>query len=133
MNDQRPEDITLEEQAKAYLAWRRLETVEYWDGVSWRKMAKHNGGSPLSISTTLRLKPTPKPPQWRALTPDETPLNGLFRHKGSKNTYKPAGLIYGVVKWCLFEDEKLTAEQLLKDYEYSVDGGIVWKPCGVLE
>jgi hypothetical protein len=83
-----------------------------------------------------RIKPTTVLRPWTA---DEVPLDcwlrtrqGDNRHKWKPLTIQPLGVItvpVGIGNWCKLH----TWEFLSKNCEHSIDNGITWLPCGVME
>lgn len=98
------------------------------DLVSYRA----DGRKIASPDNPLDLINIPEPPKLRPWKPEEVPLNGLFRHKESRNIYKPSGFVSGQVRWSGYEQDGLSSKILFENYEWSVDGA-TWHPCGILE
>jgi len=72
------------------------------------------------ISYTYRIKPTPVLRPWTA---DEVPLGAWVLEKANRER-----------RWLITDvhDQEFRSD-LLKLYEHSIDGGVTWKPCGVVE
>jgi hypothetical protein len=70
--------------------------------------------------TTYRIKPTATLRPWTA---DEVPLGAQARNREHPKT-----------RWLI---DRTSSEENRKDwcekYEHSTDGGVTWKPCGVVE
>ena len=71
-------------------------------------------------SGEYRIKPTAKLRPW---TPDEVPLGALMR---SKRNHQDRMLIHWV-------NSQVNREMWIDKNEHSTDGGVTWKPCGVVE
>jgi hypothetical protein len=69
--------------------------------------------------TTYRIKPTATLRPWTA---DEVPLGAWIR---LKNTNVTRSMIVSVAA--------LNLRLAFKEHEHSTDGGVTWKPCGVVE
>ena len=84
----------------------------------------------------FRIKPTAKLRLWTA---DEVPLDCWLRTRQGDNKYKwkpviiePLGVVAGTVNnghWLKLH----TWEFLSKNCEHSIDKGVTWLPCGVME
>ena len=85
--------------------WRRTDTPEWnWTAYNYR------------IKPTATLRP------WTA---DEVPLGAWMRVKDSPHAGRRV-LICGTY-------DEVTRSTWLSTSEHSTDGGVTWKPCGVLE
>ena len=73
------------------------------------------------ISYTYRIKPTTVLRPWTA---DEVPLGGQLRSKSYHPDYRSLIASSG---------NPILREGWLDAYEHSTDGGVTWKPCGVVE
>lgn len=67
-------------------------------------------------------------PTWRPWTDDEIPLGAWYRHKETPGR-KFLGIAVGPgeVVHCL---GRMKVAELLEDYEYTLDNGGTWLPCG---
>ena len=72
------------------------------------------------ISYTYRIKPTAKLRPWTA---DEVPLGAWIRCKKTPHDRHLLGWV----------SDQTDRELWLDEREYSTDGGVTWKPCGVVE
>lgn len=122
--------VSDEEQAQAFLAWKREEAVEFWTGEEW--LLTRTDYLSLTPRTIIRRKPAPK---WRAWKAEEVPVGALTRTRKDVNPNNPSRQIIdgenGVVAFlcgCPYQ-----MEALLRNREHSIDGGKTWHPCGVLE
>lgn len=91
-------------------------------------------------ATLLRIKPEPKPPQYRAWEAGEIPHQCALRRK----TFAKGAFIVllgvhldvdsnPVLRVRDYNgDSKVNAMDALNHWDYSTDGGTTWKPCGVL-
>ena len=70
--------------------------------------------------TTYRIKPTAKLRPWTA---DEVPLGAWIRCKKTPHDRHLLGWV----------SDQTDRELWLDEREYSTDGGVTWKPCGVVE
>jgi hypothetical protein len=70
--------------------------------------------------TQYRIKPTPVLRPW---TPDEVPLGAWMRNKGNPQDRM-------LIHWVCSQADR---EIWLGKNEHSTDGGVTWKPCGVVE
>ena len=70
--------------------------------------------------TTYRIKPTATLRPWTA---DEVPLGAWFRFKLTPCERFLITCASLTIDW----------KQWLEDREHSTDGGVTWKPCGVVE
>ena len=68
-----------------------------------------------------RIKPTATLRPWTA---DEVPLGAWMRNKSVQYD-----------RWIIvhLQYSSLNREDWCKNYEHSTDGGVTWKPCGVVE
>lgn len=71
------------------------------------------------LNGNYRIKPTAKLRPWTA---DEVPLGAWVRMKNMNNT-----------RSMIVSASALNLEMLFQTYEHSTDGGVTWKPCGVVE
>ena len=90
---------------------RRLRRLEGWNTT--------NNPSWNWTDCIYRIKPTPVLRPWTA---DEVPLGAWLRNKG----------LYGR-QIITHTAEQKDREWWLKASEHSTDGGVTWKPCGVVE
>jgi hypothetical protein len=81
----------------------------------------------------LRIKPESKLRPWK---PEEVPVGALLRFKGCKNL--PTLILNistkGNISW--INNEVIVSrscEYLHLEAEHSLDHGVTWKPCGVME
>ena len=70
--------------------------------------------------TTYRIKPTATLRPWTA---DEVPLGAWIRCKKTPHDRHLLGWV----------SDQTDRELWLDEREYSTDGGVTWKPCGVVE
>ena len=90
--------------------WHRgLEGWDTTNNPSWNWM-----------DCTFRIKPTPVLRPWTA---DEVPLGAWMRFKLIPSER------YLITQSTL----SLPLQQWFQDREHSIDGGVTWKPCGVVE
>ena len=80
-------------------------------------------------SIEYRIKPTATLRPWTA---DEVPLGAWLRYKGNPQSIRllivsntECGLVGYQTNW--------PYKTLLQEMEHSTDGGVTWKPCGVVE
>ena len=73
------------------------------------------------LNYDYRIKPTTKLRPWTA---DEVPLGAQVRSKSYHPDHRSMIIQSG---------NSLTREGWLTCYEHSTDGGVTWKPCGVVE
>ena len=129
-------DISIEEQAEAFKAWKRGEAVEWWMNscVKWCELISEDT---ISHGDIIRRKPAPKLRPWR---PEEVPVGARIRRKGRNDYcgtilgYSPLGI--ESTEGTSNEDARLTIrpyQERAESCEYSTDGGKSWLPCGVLE
>ena len=71
-------------------------------------------------SQEYRIKPTATLRPWTA---DEVPLGAVMRHKTDVSYRSLIGST----------STESARSEWLKDREHSIDGGLTWKPCGVVE
>ena len=71
--------------------------------------------------TVYRIKPTATLRPW---SPDEVPLGAWMRNKSVQCD-----------RWIIvhLQYSSRNREEWLDKYEHSTDGGVTWKPCGVVE
>ena len=72
------------------------------------------------ISYTYRIKPTPVLRPWTA---DEVPLGAWIRFKKVIDDRS-------ILAWTSTQRDR---DIWLSEREHSIDGGVTWKPCGVVE
>ena len=72
------------------------------------------------VNCTFRIKPTATLRPWTA---DEVPLGAVMRHKTDVSYRSLIGST----------STEAARSEWLKDREHSIDGGVTWKPCGVVE
>ena len=107
------------EAAAVMLAWADGKEVEY-------ALRGHSNWEPNEspcwswAGCDYRIKPTLRP--WAA---DEVPLGAWMRVKDSNCGHRRV-LICGTY-------DELTRSTWLSTSEHSIDGGVTWKPCGVVE
>lgn len=81
-----------------------------------------------------RIKPESKLRAWR---PDEVPLPCVFKAKLCEDRFIALCVVRGST-WMgggniSNPQQSHTTNQLLSDFNYSIDGGTTWHPCGVIE
>jgi hypothetical protein len=76
-----------------------------------------------------RIKPTPV---FRPWTADEVPLGCILKTKSTNSVWLLIGR-NNVGEILIAGDKYQPPEWLLREYEHSTDGGVTWKPCGVVE
>lgn len=127
----KPEYVSPEQQAVAYLAWKRGEEVEYWS-IHYEKWCPFSSNVPIPPGYTLRLKPKPPEPKWRQWNPEEVPVGmGVIRLPGADCWH----LIIGVEEGTLYAGRGFTAglNYAFNALEWRMLGSHRWSKCGVLE
>ena len=127
--------VSEEEQAAAYLAWKRGEPVQFLSQTtgSWLPMASK--GTAICSEDIIRRKPAPKLRPWK---PEEVPVGAVIRHKRSHATrrmiiaFDPTSGEFPVISGSAGAGGWRVGE-LLEECDYSTDGGKTWLPCGVEE
>lgn len=128
--EQKPEDVTLEEQVEAFQELRKGNYKNVEACRLGRTTWQHCPGPCWTIheDTILRQKPTPKLRPWK---PDEVPVGAMCKRKD--------GQFKGMIIACDTESGRIwmisshTPEAVLKDFMHSLDRGKTWLPCGVVE
>lgn len=134
MNQPTP-TVSDEEQAAAYLAWRRGEAIQT-KGTSdpeWVDQAPNT----INRAWLIRRKPAPQLRAWR---PEEVPLGAIWRLKtvpSNRALFTGVGLL-GLLLHESYGDSHTVhtmrpLEWFSKEADHSTDGGKTWLPCGVLE
>ena len=91
-----------------------------------------------TINCNFRIKPTPKPPQYRPWRPEEVPVGEQVRRKDQSNEQARCmivgvenfGLIY--VSSPAWIKSKFSTLEFFDEWTHSLDQGKTWLPCGVL-
>ena len=122
--------MTRDETILAAMEMMKWGQSEWADGEEVQYSTKQGKGSRVWTSTNnplwnwehydYRIKPTTTLRPWTA---DEVPLGAWMR---SKRNPQDRMLIHWVSSQC-------DREMWLDKYEHSTDGGVTWKPCGVVE
>ena len=122
--------MTRDETILAAMEMMKWGESEYMDGEEVQYSPKQGKGSGVWTSTDnplwnwehydYRIKPTATLRPWTA---DEVPVGGQIRSKHSRD--------YRFLIDRTANDE--VRKDWLKGYEHSTDGGVTWKPCGVVE
>ena len=122
--------MTRDETILAAMDMMKWGESEYMDGEEVQYSPKQGKGSGVWTSTNnplwnwehydYRIKPTPVLRPWTA---DEVPLGAWMR---SKRNPQDRMLIHWV-------NSQADRELWLGKNEHSTDGGVTWKPCGVVE
>jgi hypothetical protein len=71
-------------------------------------------------------------PTYRPWTADEVPLGCILKTKSTNSVWLLIGR-NNAGEILIAGDEYRSPEWLLAEYEHSTDGGVTWKPCGVVE
>ena len=125
--DMNTSEISLDEQAEAFKAWKRGEEVEWWAMTRWEKL---HGSGLLTFPTVIRRKPAPKLRPWSGI--EEVPIGAKVKAAGSARDWigsitgaSGAGVyITAATTWLVpFENSG--------NYLWETPTG--WKPCGVEE
>ena len=103
---------------QAYVDGKEVDVRRLLDGSVWMP-----AGAPCWdwLNGNYRIKPTPVLRPWTA---DEVPLGAQARFKlkpSERFLITQSNLSLNLKQW------------LLGEYEHSTDGGVTWKPCGVVE
>ena len=122
-------EISIEEQAEAFKAWKRGDKTQYWSSADGMWL---DGPASIWPNTIIRRKPAPKLRPWK---PEEVPVGSLLRFKANpENRVLITGVdqtkIYGAFTYTLHRG---CFDRVLADYEHSTDNGKTWHPCGVEE
>ncbi len=125
--------VSLEEQAEAFKAWRNGETIQF-------KRKGHVGWGEIEASSLkfipwdcdIRRKPQPKLRPW---TKSEFPLNAWFRRKGCQNSWFRCLAIHMQFEefTALIDGSWWKMPALLTHFEWSVDGKEWDLECGTYE
>jgi hypothetical protein len=121
------------EAAAVMLAYAGGKPVEYKDhgDTEWHLPPKDGHLSFDWWKTNYRIKPEPKLRPWK---PEEVPLNAWFR--STENGWRHCLLLvtHSAVTLALpGAPDVIAFEMLLQKYEHSIDGGITWQKCGIIE
>jgi len=102
---------------QAYVDGKEVDVQRLLDGSVWMP-----AGAPCWdwLNGNYRIKPTAKLRPWTA---DEVPLGAWMRFKRNPEDRVLLGWVSVQADRDLWLDER----------EYSTDGGVTWKPCGVVE
>lgn len=122
--------VSDEEQAAAFLAWKRGEPCEFLNILDqWMPLDENTW---LKKSNSIRRKPAPKLRPWK---PEKVPLESWFRNIQSEGLFRLVSVrkTYVLMGFNAKEGSEHTYESLLRNMEHSIDGGKTWKPCGVIE
>lgn len=138
--EQRPEDVTLEEQAEAFktLLRGKKDEVQWFNPnngwQSWPMDWSYVNFVAASKESPIRRKPQPKLRPWK---PEEVPPHCLIRHpnwpKGNFNRIIEAinDKVWMTSLGCLKEYHN--SELIAQGFVHSIDNGASWLPCGVEE
>lgn len=125
--------VSDEEQAAAFLAWKRGEKVQVFSKINerWLDLPPERGYV-LWNENIIRRNPSPKLRPWKA---DEVPVGAVIRMKGL--TAKMLLTEYNGTGYCFFgagpHIQAYTPSRMLNECDHSTDGGRTWLPCGVME
>ena len=102
---------------QAYVDGKEVDVQRLLDGSVWMP-----AGAPCWdwLNGNYRIKPTAKLRPWTA---DEVPLGAWMRFKRNPQDRVLLG-------WVSVQSDR---DLWLDEREYSTDGGVTWKPCGVVE
>ena len=126
-----PEQVKFAQTDQICIAFANGKTIQalYDDG--YRDLdGLHDWIFTLGKSAPCRIKPTPTLRPWR---PEEAPVGAVVRNIGTKSRYL-------ITDWCCAAPSVVKVSGcdysfavMLASYEYSLDHGKTWLPCGVLE
>ena len=123
--------MTRDETILAAMEMMKWGQSEWADGEEVQYSTKQGKGSRVWTSTNnplwnwehydYRIKPTTTLRPWTA---DEVPLGAWMRNKSVQHD-----------RWIIvhLQYSSRNREEWLDKYEHSIDGGLTWKPCGVVK
>lgn len=113
------------------------KTIQWLHHNTWEDLTEEefsrDSGNVYHYPEVYRVKPEPKLRPWK---PEEVPVGVQVKYKHKPQRYLiSAEHGDGFVILGLYPDSlgKVTIGTLMKDYDYSTDGGKTWQPCGVME
>ena len=122
--------MTRDETILAAMEMMKWGQSEYMDGEEVQYSPKQGKGSGVWTSTDnplwnwehydYRIKPTATLRPW---TSDEVPLGAWIRYKRALHDRS-------ILAWTSNQADR---DMWLDEREHSTDGGVTWKPCGVVE
>lgn len=126
------ETVSDDEQAAAFMAWKRGETIEFWNTVDGKWWPIFHSTQSLHKDHVYRRKPQPKLRPWK---PEEIPVGAVVRETVGIQPHARwliTSVDYQGVAYTAYGQNKVTT-LALEGREYSIDGGKTWAPCGVVE
>lgn len=84
----------------------------------------------LTTEGEYRIKLEPKLRPWK---PEEVPVGASLKNKSTLSRYLITGWCCAEPNYVLTSGGKYSPEDLAKSYEYSLDNGKTWRPCGTLK
>ena len=135
-------EISIDEQAAAFAAWKRGEPVEFWDDSippsgDWSPCLSDHSYNIGEVNSIILRKPAQPATKFRPWRPEEVPVGCLLRVKNSPLSYCTwmalNSSVSGVGYVTLSSVGNITQLELMESFEHSIDQGKTWQPCGVME
>jgi hypothetical protein len=132
-------DSQMEESVNAYmhaLKTGKKSDLEHncaSDTLGWRPC---DTGQNMDIALLYRIKPTPQPPKYRAWSASDVLIGAWIRRNVCLGEDSASAIVgrgdKGITAISYDQLIVLSFDECLKTCEHSTDGGLTWKPCGVL-